>query len=183
MSRSWTTTHEETTLRAAMADGGGRRSKRGGEEGEDVGLVEVLKDVGPPAGHPTGSGAPNSRQRRRPPSSSGGGSRWRLGAGNPNHPPPHPLYGPRSVGRLGRSRPAPGPQANMGCQQTHSVGLLLQDQKVYYTPSNFCKVQFTSLDLQISPQAFIYLHINLSVLYIYVLDPELFYNSVLSSTL
>jgi hypothetical protein len=46
------------------------------------GLVEVLKDAGPPAGHPTSGGAPNRRQQRRPPSGGGGrGSRGQVAVG------------------------------------------------------------------------------------------------------
>jgi hypothetical protein len=79
------------------------------------GLVEVLKDVDPPAGHPTGSGVSNRRQWCRPPNGSGdggGGSQGQaaVGACNPNRPPPHLFI---------RALPGGPPWAAEGRHQAH----------------------------------------------------------------
>jgi hypothetical protein len=56
-------------------------------------------------------------------------------------------------------------------------------EEVLVTPSNFRKVQITSLNFQIALRLLSIYMVRIVSSDIYVLDPELFYNSVLSSTL
>jgi hypothetical protein len=56
-------------------------------------------------------------------------------------------------------------------------------EEVLVTPSNFRKVQITSLSFQIALRLLSIYMVRIVSSDIYILDPELFYNSVLSSTL
>jgi hypothetical protein len=56
-------------------------------------------------------------------------------------------------------------------------------EEVLVTPSNFLKVQITSLNFQIALRLLSIYMVRIVSSDIYILDPELFYNSVLSSTL
>jgi hypothetical protein len=56
-------------------------------------------------------------------------------------------------------------------------------EEVLVTPSNFRKVQITSLNFQIALRLLSIYMVRIVSSDIYILDPELFYNSVLSSTL
>jgi hypothetical protein len=94
------------------------------------------------------------------------------------------------VGRLGRSRPALGPQANMGCQQTDPLSRItppgsksLLDplqllQSSIYLPE-FTKVQKKTLNFNLALRLLSFIYSDLLVLYIYDLDLELFCNFML----
>jgi hypothetical protein len=158
---------QRPTVGASRCTGGGHH-----EEGEEEGGTDLRAGGGVEGRRPSGrppyrqrrvqqaAMAPTSkRQRRRRRRVTGAGGGWGLATLTAH--PLTSLYGPCPVGRLGPQKADTRPTGQHGLPTGRSIqaGLLLfQAQEVHVTPSNFHKVQFTSLNLQINHQAINYLH-------------------------